>query len=261
MQKMKYIMIALLLVPAFAFLPSDKSFEEIQKSFPRVSEAYERKEELIKMRCRSKDVAEEFGNMFIRVFKQEAQMEVWVRNSFGNYILFNSYKVYAMSGTLGPKRQQGDAQVPEGFYHINEFNPYSNYLLSLGINYPNESDMKLSAAPKKGGSIFIHGGQVSAGCMAMSDYYIEDIYLCAVKARNQGQEKIPVHVFPFRMTTQNTYNALTKPENKAHAKLWANLQQGYLFFEQNKRVPDVYVSAEGYYKFVDVNAAQASSGK
>jgi len=43
------------------------------------------------------------------------------------------------SGKLGPKRQQGDMQIPEGFYHISGFNPASNFYLSLRINYPNPS--------------------------------------------------------------------------------------------------------------------------
>ncbi len=253
------LVFSLLLGCAFVAGP-DATFEETQKSFERVRDAYERKEELFYMKCRSKEIPETFGNIYIRAFKMEGVMELWVQKSpGGKYVKFNEYKIYALSGTLGPKRQQGDAQVPEGFYAVNEFNPVSNYHLSLGVNYPNESDMKLSTAAKKGGDIFIHGGAASAGCLAMSNYYIEDIYIAAVKARSQGQTSIPVHIFPFKMNETNMNYWTRVVQFKDSVKLWKNIQQGYLFFETNNRLPEVSVDASGYYKFYDPAKAQASS--
>ena len=99
-----------------AFVPEKQSFEEIQKGFSRVKDTYERKEELIKMKCRSLDIPEEtFGNIFLRVFKMECVMELWVQRPDGTYIKFKQFDIYALSGLLGPKRQEGDKQVPEGF--------------------------------------------------------------------------------------------------------------------------------------------------
>lgn len=241
-----------------AFVPQRTSFEDIQKSLPRVKEVYERKEELFKMKCRSLDIPEEtFGKIFIRVFKMECVMEVWVEKPDGRYIKFKEFNIYALSGLLGPKRMEGDHQVPEGFYYINEFNPQSNYYLSLGINYPNESDMKLSGAERKGGDIFIHGAKCSIGCLAMSNYYIEDIYMCAVKAHSNGQDRIPVQILPFKMTTLNmAYYNQFRPY-KQFAGFWNNLRKGYLFFEKNNRVPDVAVNDKGEYEFLYPNLAQA----
>jgi murein L,D-transpeptidase YafK len=241
-----------------AFVPEKQSFEEIQKNFTRVKDVYERKEELIKMKCRSLDIPEEtFGNMFIRVFKMECIMEVWVQRPDGKYIKFKQFDIYALSGLLGPKRMQGDRQVPEGFYYISEFNPTSNYYLSLGINYPNESDLKSSGADRKGGDIFIHGAQCSAGCMAMSNYYIEDIYMCAVKAHSNGQERIPVEIFPFKMTPQNlAYYQKFEPYKK-YGMFWGDLMKGYQFFEKTNRIPDVVVDETGRYSFIDPRSVQA----
>src|ERR1039458_10421881 len=118
-----------------AFIRQASSFEDVQKGYARVKEAYERKEELIKMKCRTMDIPDDkFGNIVIRVFKQEGTMEIWVQNQEGKYVKFKDFQIYAISGILGPKRVQGDCQVPEGFYYINDFNPQSNYHLSLGIN-------------------------------------------------------------------------------------------------------------------------------
>ena len=240
---------AILFTVCTAFIPANSGFEETQKQFPRVREAYERKEELFAMKCRTKEVPETFGNMFIRVFKQEGILELWVTDNYGKYILFNEYKVYAMSGTLGPKRQEGDAQVPEGFYYVKEFNPVSNYHLSLGINYPNQSDMLLSKEERKGGNIFIHGNKVSAGCVAMSNYYIEDIYMAAVKAQTQGQDKIPVHIFPFKMIPINMEYYSGFAQQKGLTGFWKNLIEGYRYFERNKSVPEIAVASNGTYLF------------
>lgn len=249
MKPLSFLSFLLLLVVVCAFAPQTVSFEDEQKKFPRVSDAYERKEELFFMKCRSKEVSEEFGDMYIRVFKEENIMEIWVKNIQGKYVLFNECKVYSMSGHLGPKRQQGDAQVPEGFYYINDYNPVSNYHLSLGINYPNESDMKLSSAERKGGDIYIHGAQVSSGCIAMSNYYIEDIYLYAVKARSRGQMKIPVHIFPFKMTVSamNYHNVV--PQLQKYMPFWNTLTDGYRIFERKNEIPDVWVDAQGNYRY------------
>jgi murein L,D-transpeptidase YafK len=233
-----------------SFTGGKTSFEERQKGFERVKAAYDRKEEYHIMKCRNLEIPASFGNMFIRVFKKEETLEVWVQKPDGKYVLFTAYKIYAYSGKLGPKREQGDAQVPEGFYHINDFNPISNYHLSLGINYPNESDRKLSKARDKGCEIYIHGGEVSAGCLAMSDYYIENIYISAVKARNQGQDRIPVHIFPFRPTSANLEYYSSLPDYQEFKKLWKNMAESYSYFEKTKTLPDVMVAADGYYKYL-----------
>jgi murein L,D-transpeptidase YafK len=235
------------------------SFEATQKTYPRVSAAYERKEEMFLMKCKAKQVSEQFSDMFIRVFKQEKTMEIWAKNEQGAYVKFAEYAVASMSGTLGPKRQQGDLQVPEGFYTIVDYNPLSNYHLSLGINYPNNSDNILSAATRKGGDIYIHGREVSSGCMAMTDYYIEEIYMAAVKARTQGQAAIPVHIFPFKMTVINMAYYERYSQFKAQQKFWKNLQLGYQFFERNNRLPQVNVGGDGYYRFADPLTTRAAN--
>src|SRR6185436_20905744 len=99
-----------------------------------------------------------------------------------------TYKVCQQSGTTGPKRVEGDYQVPEGFYYINEFNPNSNYHLSLGLNYPNASDRLLSDSLRPGGNIYIHGNCVSTGCIPVNDEQIEEIYIITSSAKAQGQD-------------------------------------------------------------------------
>jgi murein L,D-transpeptidase YafK len=153
------------------------------------------------------------------------------------------------SGTMGPKRMEGDYQVPEGFYHINEFNPNSNYHLSLGINYPNASDRILSNTDRPGGSIYIHGNCVSTGCIAISDEPIEELYVLASAARNQGQEFIPVHIFPVRYTNNISVEYLNNTiKDKAYLQRFnKNIREVFDFFEANRELPVIMVNRKGDY--------------
>src|SRR5690606_26788584 len=128
----------------------------------------------------------------------------------GPFQHFKTYKVCALAGTLGPKRMEGDYQVPEGFYYINEFNPRSVYHLSLGLNYPNASDRYLSDAIQPGGDIYIHGSCVTTGCIPITDSQIEELYALATYAKNAGQDFIPVHIFPVRFNVKKSADYLTK---------------------------------------------------
>ena len=149
--------------------------------------------------------------MYIRSFKYDSQMEVWVRNNNNEpFKLFKTYKVCALAGTLGPKRMEGDFQVPEGFYYITEFNPKSDYHLSLKLNYPNQSDKLLSDTYKPGGGIYIHGSCVTVGCIPINDQQIEELYILAASAKNSGQDFIPVHIFPVRYNKPESVEYLTK---------------------------------------------------
>jgi murein L,D-transpeptidase YafK len=173
--------------------------------------------------------------IFIRAFKSEQELEVWVLDSV-QYRLFRTYPICTVPGVLGPKRKEGDLQVPEGLYWIEVFNPKSNYHLSLGINYPNASDRVLSDRKKPGGEIYIHGACVSVGCIPLTDALIRELYLLALDAKTAGQEQIPVHIFPCRMTAENKTNLLV-PNSPQLMSFWGNLAEAYDFFEEKKTVP------------------------
>ncbi len=182
--------------------------------------------------------------VFFRAFKAEKVLEVWgADQANAKYRLIKTYPIAAMSGGLGPKRKEGDRQVPEGFYVIDRFNPKSSFHLSLGLNYPNVSDRILSDKQRPGSDIFIHGNAVSIGCLAMTDEKIEEIYLLALAARDAGQRPIHVHIFPFRMTSPN----LDQAQTPALKRFWQDLKPIYDQFEKTKRVPQVKVDGQGRY--------------
>ncbi len=187
----------------------------------------------------------QFGDpVFIRAFKEEKQLELFVRNrASGKFDLFRTYPIAAASGILGPKLKEGDGQVPEGFYHVPPagMNPASQYHLSFNIGYPNEFDR---AHQRTGSAIMVHGNDVSIGCLAMTDAKIEEIYTLCAAAHHGGQPYFRVHLFPFRMIAARMEKAATNPN---HA-FWRNLAAGYDFFEKNRVPPDVNV-LNGRYQF------------
>jgi len=139
--------------------------------------------------------------------------------------------------------------VPEGFYYITEFNPRSDFHLSLKLNYPNQSDKKLSDSLRPGGGIYIHGSCVTVGCIPINDAQIEELYLIAAAAKNSGQDFIPVHIFPIRYNnTQSTeyFSQLTK-DNPSVKKFAGTLRQAYDYFDKQKQLPVITISKNGDY--------------
>lgn len=186
--------------------------------------------------------------VFLRAFKHEKQLELWVQKDTVQFALFKTYTICQDRGTLGPKRKQGDLQVPEGVYWIDVFNPKSSFHLSLRINYPNASDLHFSDKEHPGGEIYLHGGCASTGCIPIQDPNIEEVYLLALAAKNNGQINIPVHIFPCRMTDRRMDNLIR--ENLQHRFFWENLQPVFYYFEEHKILPEVVVDENGRYQVV-----------
>jgi len=243
-----------ILLPSFAFCFLTFSFmtdnfKTQQQKFPRVKTAFTEKEKLVKEFFSAKGIELSSAIIFIRVFKDEKQLEIWAKQpKQEKFQLIKTYDICASSGALGPKRKQGDWQVPEGFYEIDRFNPSSNFYLSLGVSYPNASDKILGEKGNLGGDIFIHGNCVTIGCMPLTDDKIKEVYVMAVEAKSNGQQKIPVHIFPFRMNDANM--KLFGEKYKTDIKLvafWKNIQKGFDYFEENNSLPAVSVLNNGEY--------------
>ncbi|CAN5151759.1 hypothetical protein BH09BAC2_BH09BAC2_17230 [soil metagenome] len=229
---------------------SQNSFTDYQKSSYKVNDVFTRKEEILKRLFESKGVNWPVKYVYIRSFKYDAQLEIWAKNTVAEpYKLVKNYKVCMQSGAMGPKRLQGDFQVPEGLYHINEYNPNSNYHLSLGLNYPNSSDRILSDSLRPGGDIFIHGSCVSVGCIPVNDDEIEEIFVITTVARANGQEFIPVHVFPIKYNVRKSVDYLDNAlKNRQSIKQFEyQLKNIFDYFNEKKQLPIVLINKKGEY--------------
>ncbi|MBX5439652.1 MAG: L,D-transpeptidase family protein [Thermoflavifilum sp.] len=226
-------------------------FLQQQLRYPMVQLAYTHKDSLLKAEFAAKGLTWPPRYLYIRSFKYDSQLEVWVKSTPSDtFRLFKTYRICALSGTMGPKRMQGDYQVPEGFYYVNHFNPRSSYHLSLGLNYPNTSDL-LSIQPNSdpGGDIYIHGSCVSRGCIPLTDSQIEELYLLAVYAHDAGQDFIPVHIFPIRFGNPNSeaYLSGLTDISPAARQLWNTLREAYSYFNHTHQLPVIMTDAKGQY--------------
>ncbi|AHA28337.1 L,D-transpeptidase family protein [Candidatus Liberibacter americanus] len=181
----------------------------------------------------------------IRIFKKENVLEIWKYTKNEKYVLLKSYKICAWSGKLGSKIEDGDKQSPEGFYKVRleNLNPNSQHYLSINIGFPNEFD---KANHRTGKDIMIHGGCSSAGCYAMNDIQMQEIY-AIIRDSLQGkiQDYVQIQSFPFRMTQKNMNIYKSHPEYN----FWQIIQIGYNYFEKTNKEPIVDVFNK-YYVFL-----------
>lgn len=244
---MKSITLVLVLLMA---VPS-QDFRSDQKKYPRVRRAYFDKENEVSELLRQHRLLSSPLQIFIRAFKKEEVVELWAKNEGDSkYTLIKTYPFCTSSGTLGPKRKEGDYQIPEGFYYIDRFNPASNFHLSLGLNYPNKSDKILGHSTRPGGDIFIHGDCVTIGCIPITDDKIKELYVFAVEAKTSGQSKIPVHIFPSKLGEASFKDLKNEYDGDPELlQFWENLKEGFEYFESNRALPKVAIDTRGRYQF------------
>jgi L,D-transpeptidase-like protein len=179
--------------------------------------------------------------MLVRLFKQEAELEVWKQDAAGRFELLKTYPICRWSGELGPKIKEGDRQAPEGFYTITpaQMNPNSQFYLSFNMGYPNAYD---KAWGRTGAHLMVHGDCSSRGCYAMTDDQISEIYALARESFFGGQRGFQVQAFPFRMTAAN----FAKHRNNPAIPFWRMLKEGNDQFELTRQEPVVEVCEKRY---------------
>lgn len=187
--------------------------------------------------------------VYLRIFKGDTQAELWIKGPKG-FVLFAVYPICAWSGQLGPKLIEGDRQSPEGFYTIGagQLNPNSRYYRAFNLGFPNLFDR---AYARTGANLMIHGACASVGCYAMTDAGMDEIWQLVTAAIEKGQERVAVHVFPFRMTEERMKAFAWHPS----AEFWRDLKPAYDLFEETRVPPQVTVCNKRY----AVRRGQASS--
>ena len=243
----KQVFILLLLILFVSASEGQQGFKESQQEYPRVKEAYSEKGAGLGKKLSAQDMEAGSIEIYLVAFKQEKKLELWARNrGEEQFTLFTTYDICQSSGKLGPKRKQGDLQVPEGFYHINAWNPWSSFHLSMCINYPNRSDRILGVQGNLGGNICIHGSCVTIGCIPLTDEVIKELYILFVEAKNNGQTNVPVTIYPARLSN-TTYNRLVQAyaKDEDRLNLWRDLKTVYELFISKHQLPEVTFMSDG----------------
>ena len=190
--------------------------------------------------------------ILVRLFKQEAELEVWKQDRSGRFALLKTYPICRWSGDLGPKVREGDRQAPEGFYNISpaQMNPQSAYYLSFNTGYPNAFDRALG---RTGSQLMVHGDCSSRGCYAMTDEQIAEIYSLGRESFFGGQRAFQLQAYPFKMTPIN----MAKHRNNPNMPFWKMIKEGYDHFEVTRQEPKVDF-CEKKYVFDAIKAPNAT---
>ena len=183
----------------------------------------------------------ETGPVFIRLFKESSELEVWKAQRDGKYALLKTYSICKWSGVLGPKIKEGDRQAPEGFYTVApaQMNPKSSYYLSFNIGYPNAFDRSLG---RTGTHLMVHGACSSAGCYSMTDEDAGELFALARDSFRGGQRAFQIQALPFRMTPEN----MAKHRDSEHFAFWQMLKEGSDHFELARVPPKIDVCGKRY---------------
>lgn len=189
------------------------------------------------------------AELYVRAFKHERVLEVWAGDKGQRLRKVKTFPFCAASGDMGPKRREGDEQVPEGFYTLDQFNPRSQFHLSMRVSYPNDVDRRRGERPL-GGAIYVHGNCMSIGCIAIEDGPIEELYLMVWEARARMKRDVPIHIFPRRLDAEGLAALERHPgATTPLVSFWRGLEPGWRFFEETRRPPRVTVDARtGAYK-------------
>jgi murein L,D-transpeptidase YafK len=222
---------------------STSGLAQVPPSSPRSRQAIARQRGLLQRQFAARGF--EWGApLFIRIFKTERILEVWLKRSSG-YEHFKSFSIctYGDKGE-GPKLRQGDGRAPEGFYFVtpNRMNPFSRFHLAFDLGYPNPYDR---VHGRTGSALMVHGSCISIGCFAMTDRSMETIYTLADAALRNGQPFFRVHIFPFRMNQKN----MQRHRRSLWIGFWRNLKDGYDWFAEHQHTPPNVVLDKGRYRF------------
>ncbi|MCZ8272611.1 MAG: murein L,D-transpeptidase [Microcystis sp. LE19-4.1E] len=179
--------------------------------------------------------------IMVRIFKKESELEVWKRDSNGDFALLKTYPMCRWSGQLGPKRKEGDRQAPEGFYTVTPdlMNPRSQFHLSFNLGYPNALEREQGFT---GSALMVHGACTSAGCFAMTDEGVTEIYVVAREAFAAGQKSFQVQAFPFRMSAEN----MARHRHNPNIAFWRNLKDGADHFDATRQPPKLATCGRRY---------------
>lgn len=212
------------------------SFLDYHLSFEKVQVAKQIFQDSLAKKLRELGIQFPIANLYIRIFKQEKQLEIWASNK-EEFQLIATYPFTNFSGTVGPKNREGDLQIPEGFYQITHFNPKSKFHLSLKISYPNDVDvLRNKSIQQLGGDIYIHGGDYTVGCIPIGDENISVLYWLCVNSF-AIHPTIPVHIFPAKMEGKQLVElCFNYPE---YITFWRTMQTIYLNFQASKKLDNI----------------------
>lgn len=238
---------------------------EARADIPRLKKIRARVEPKLIAQYRDAGLSYPPKRALLRVFKHERVFEMWAADAADTPMTrIESVPICAASGELGPKRRQGDEQVPEGVYAIHRYNAWSGFHMSLRVNYPNRSDRARGFRPSLGGAIMVHGGCASIGCVAIENEAIERVFVATLDASRAGKQQPAIHMLPTRFDAEAwtrldaRADAAGEPEATQLRTLWRELEAVDAAFAASKTIPTVAIDDHGAYVVAKKATASAT---
>ena len=168
--------------------------------------------------------------ILVRLYKQEAELEIWKQDRSGRFALLKTYPICRWSGDLGPKVREGDRQAPEGFYTISpaQMNPQSAYYLSFTT--PAIRTRSTGARPHR---LTADGAWRLLLARLLRDDRRADRgdHSLGRESFFGGQKSFQLQAYPFKMTPAN----MAKHRNNPNMPFWKMIKEGNDHFEVTKQ--------------------------
>ncbi len=271
-------------VEAFVLEPPPPTWRDDQVSAPNVQLAIQQKGAYLRKTFEKHGVAYPPRMASIRIFKDEQVLELWAGpTDEGTLTLVDTFPLclehrdiltvphnrpapgaapstHALPGKTRPEAGEEPPPIPEGFYSIDRyFSRDFTYFLSLKLDYPNPADRAREPRRRRFPDLFVRGGCERGTSVHLDTEGIMAVYLVVMEAHAAGQAKVPVHVFPSRMTPEVTSRLIRSAGRNARQRaLFEQLRQGYDLFEQQHLPLVPTVDARGDYVFSSSDATPSA---
>jgi murein L,D-transpeptidase YafK len=179
--------------------------------------------------------------IYLRLIKGQRRLEVWVKGPRQDYVRLRAYRICGTGPLAGPRRNGRTPQQPEGFYQIDRtaLRPPSASYLGVDLGWPNAYDQ---AQGWRGTSSLMQAGCAAEPHFGLTDPDMEEVFALIYAALANGQSTVPVHIFPFEMSTLRMLTTGKGP----NAAFWAQLAPAWRAFEATKKPPRIEVSGRRY---------------
>jgi murein L,D-transpeptidase YafK len=188
------------------------------------------------------DLGLRFGApIYLRLIKDQKRLEVWVQRRGGDYARLRGYRICGTSAGAGLRRVGNVPWQPEGFYTLgaNSLRPHPVGYLGIDIGWPNAFD---HAQGWRSGTSLLQAGCAAQPHFGLTDQDLEEVYTLVHGALSNGQNGVPLHIFPFAM---GPLSLMTRG-NGPNTAFWRGLEPAWRAFERTKRPPQVTVSGRRY---------------
>ena len=171
--------------------------------------------------------------LVVRAFKEEGVLELWAAPRRGRTVPDRSSRGRSPGTAATSARSDGGATArsPRGSTGSTASTVPAATTCRSHVDYPNQADRLFAHRRHPGNNIFIHGNELTNGCIPIGDRAIEQLYIAVLDSRNAGYE-VPVAPLPVPLR----HPGVRAPPARRHP---AQPEAGGVLGQSGGRVPVV----------------------